>query len=97
MSYTRCQLVEFDDQANWREEFYFHPSDVTRIMSQAGADKQLVVRIRGRSSGKEGFGLIACTVAPDGEVESRLNGDDDFLALSCKPWNQGGDEFEEAP
>ncbi|MCB0630401.1 MAG: hypothetical protein R2824_19820 [Saprospiraceae bacterium] len=97
MGYTLCQLVEFDDQANWDQEFYFHPSDVQRVMSQPGADKSLIVRIRGRSTGKEGFGLIGCTVDPAGEIEFRLNGDSQFLALSCKPWNETGDTFDEAP
>lgn len=97
MGYTLCKLIEFDDQAQWGEEFYFHPADVDRIMAQPGADKQLVVRIRGKSTGKEGLGLIACTVDTAGEVENRLNSDNQFLALACKPWNNQGDIFEEAP
>lgn len=97
MGYTLCSLVTFDDRAQWDEEFYFHPSDVDRVMNQPGADKQLVVRIRGNFTGNEGFGLIACTVDTAGEVTTRLNGGSQFLALSCKPWNHQGDIFQEEP
>ena len=97
MGYTLCKLVEFDDQVQWNEDFYFHPTDVERVMAQEGAEKQLIVRIRGKSTGKEGFGLIGATVDTKGDVEVKLNGDNHFLALACYPWNEQGDTFDEAP
>lgn len=97
MSYSEFGNVEKDETYTWKKEFYFHPGDVARVMNQTGAEIQLCLSIKGKASGKVGYGLIGAKVDPSGEIGEILDGPNHLVALGCQPWNEDEDQFIEEP
>lgn len=77
---------------------YFHPEDISVILSQPGAMAVEAIRAKvGVNPTIECVVLIAVQFDKSGQITSRFTSEDHLAALPCPPYTREGGEFFRDP
>ena len=96
MPFTTCSQASFDVGNGGDVPSYFHPEDISIIMSQpdaiAATCRNAIV------SGTACKVLVAVTgFNPDGTISGILDDENHLMAIACPPFNKKGGIFEPVP
>lgn len=95
MPFTTVSKVSLDMGSGGPKKGYFHPEDISIILSQNKADVAVVVNAI--VAGVECKVLLGATGTGTDGYESRLDGPDHLVALLCPPFTIEGGVFTPDP